>query len=77
MPQNRKKFGEWLSRVGEPIELLATVYNEKHTQVVSNMLQYAASRRAEKSWKGKIMGALGDGNKEEQDPLCAPQAILF
>ena len=49
MPQNRKEFGEWLSHVGEPIALLAMVHNEKHAQVVSNVLQYAASRRADNS----------------------------
>ena len=53
MPQNKKEFEEWLSHAGKPIALLAMVHDEKHTQVVSNMMQYATSRRADKSWKGK------------------------
>ena len=51
LPQNKQEFGEWLFCVCETIALLAIVQNEKHAQVARNVLQYAASRRADKSRK--------------------------
>jgi hypothetical protein len=51
MPQNRKEFGDWLSRVGKPIALLVMVHDEKHAQVLSNVLQYA--RHAGRTNPGK------------------------
>ena len=57
-----------MSRVGDPIALLVMVHNEKHAQMVSNVLQYAASQRANNSSKGKMMGAPGDRNNEGQNP---------
>ena len=78
MPQNRKEFREWLSRVGEPVAMLSMVHDEKHVQVASNVLQYAASQRADKSWKGKMTDALGDRNKEGQDPpFVRPKQSYF
>ena len=67
-PRNKKELREWLSRVGEPIAVLAMVHDEKHAQVISNVLQYAATRRADKSRRGKILGALEDRNKTGEDP---------
>ena len=64
MPQNRKEFGEWLSCVGERAAVLAMVHGEKHKQVVSNVLKYAAPRRVDKTWRGKMLGALGEGTKK-------------
>ena len=29
-PQNKKDFGEWMSRVGEPVAVLAMVHDEQH-----------------------------------------------
>ena len=37
-PQNKKEFGEWMSRVGEPVAVLAIVHDEMHTQVISNVM---------------------------------------
>ena len=51
-PQNKKEFGEWMSRVGEPVAVLVMVHDDHQAQIVSNVLQYAASRRADKAWKG-------------------------
>ena len=68
MPQNKKEFGEWMSRVGEPIAVLAMVHDKKHAQIISNVLQYAATRRADRSWRGKWLGALGDRNERGEDP---------
>ena len=31
-------------------------------------MQYAASRRADKAWKGRMFGALGDRSKKGEDP---------
>ena len=57
-----------MSRVGDPVAVLAMVHDERHTQVISNVMQYAASRRADKAWKGKMIGALGDRSKKGEDP---------
>ena len=62
-PQNKKEFWEWMSRVGEPVEVLAMVHDEQHTQVIDNVMQYPAPRRADKAWKGKMIGALEDRKK--------------
>ena len=53
-PQN-KKIGEWMSQIGEPVAVLGMVHDEQHAQVLSNVMQYAASRRADKVWKGKCL----------------------
>ena len=37
-PQNKNRFGEWMSRVGEPVAVLAIVHDEMHTQVISNVM---------------------------------------
>ena len=42
-----------MSRMGEPVAVLAMVNDEQHTQVISNVMQYVALRRADKAWKGK------------------------
>ena len=44
MPQNREEFGEWLSRVDEPIAVLAMVHDEKHAQAMSNVLRKVQKR---------------------------------
>ena len=44
------------------------VHDKNHAQIISNVLQYAATRRADKSWKGKMLGALGDRNETGEDP---------
>ena len=67
-PQNKKGFREWMSRVGEPVAVLAMVHDEQQAQVISNVMQYAASRRADKAWKGRMIGALGDRSKKGEDP---------
>ena len=51
--QNPKEYGEWLSRVGEPVAVLAMVLEDPDVQVISNVLVYASSRRDDKKWKGK------------------------
>ena len=42
-----------MSRVGGPVAVLAMVHDKQHTQIISNVIQYAASRRANKARKGK------------------------
>ena len=66
--QNKKEFGEWMSCVGKPAAVLAMVHDEQHTQVISNVMQYAALRRADKAWKGKMIGSLGDRSEKGEDP---------
>ena len=56
-----------MSRVGGPVAVLAMVHDKQHTQIISNVIQYAASRRADKAWKGRMIGALGDRNKKGED----------
>ena len=51
-------------RAGEPVAVLAMVHNERHTQIISNVMQYAASCRADKVWKRKMVGELGVRNKK-------------
>ena len=67
-PKTKKEFGEWISRVGEPVAVVAMVHNKKHVQIASNVMQYAASCRADNAWRCKMFGALGDRNEEEEDP---------
>ena len=67
-PQNKKEFGEWMSRVGELVAVLAMVHDEHQAQIISNVMQYAASRRADKVWKGRMIDALGDRNEKGEDP---------
>ena len=59
-----------MSRVGEPAAVLVMVHNEHQALIISNVMQYAASRRrrADKAWKGKMICALGDRNKKVEDP---------
>ena len=57
-----------MSRVGKPVAVLVMVHDEQHAQVISNVIQYAASRRADKAWKGQMIGALGDRSEKEEDP---------
>ena len=54
--------------MGEPGAVLAMVNGEQHTQVISNVMQYAALHRADKAWKGKNICALGDRNEKGEDP---------
>ena len=67
-PKTKKEFGEWMSRVDEPVAVLAMVHDERHIQVISNVMQYVASRRADKAWKGKMIGALGDRSEKGENP---------
>ena len=67
-PQNKKEFGEWMSWVSEPVAVLAMVHDDQHAQVISNVMQYAALRRADKAWKGKMIGALGGRSETGEDP---------
>ena len=57
-----------MSQIGEPVVVLGMVHDEQHAQVLSNVMQYAASRRADKAWKGKMAGALEDRSKTGGDP---------
>ena len=57
-----------MSRVGGPVAVLAMVHDKQHTQIISNVIQYMASRRADKAWKGKMIDTLGDRNKKGEDP---------
>ena len=57
-----------MSRVGDPAAVLAMVHDKQHTQVISNVMQYTASGRADKTWKGKMLGALEDRNEKGEDP---------
>ena len=77
MPQNRKEFGEWLSCVGELVAVLAMVHDEKPKQVVSNVLKYAAPRRADKTLRGKMLGALGNGTKKGKIQLSCISSHLI
>ena len=74
MLQNKKEFGEWMPCVGEPVAVLslAVVHDEQHAQIISNVMQYVASRRADKAWKGQMIGALGDRSEkgEGTHQLC-------
>ena len=63
-PQNKKEFGKWMSRVAEPIAVLVMVHDEKHVQIVSNAMQYAASRRADKGQSMKRQNAWRVGGQE-------------
>ena len=52
------------NQVDEPVAVLAMVHHERHAKVISNVMQYAALRRADKVRKGKMLGALGVRNKK-------------
>ena len=67
-PQNPKEYGDWLSRVGEVVAVLAMVHKNPDVQVVSNIVIYALSRGDDKKWKGKWLAALGDRNEKGEDP---------
>ena len=67
-PQNSKEYGDWLSRVGEAVAVLAMVHEDPDVQVISNVLIYASSRGDDKKWKGKWLAALGDRNEKGEDP---------
>ena len=56
-----------MPRAGEPVAVLTMVHDELHAQIISIVMQYAASRRADKAWKGKMIGALGDRNEKGED----------
>ena len=54
--------------MGEPVAVLAMVHEDPDVQVISNVLVYASSRRDDKKWIEKWLGALGDRNKKGEDP---------
>ena len=37
--------------MGKPVAVLAMVHDEQQVQVISNVMQFAASRKADKAWK--------------------------
>ena len=39
-----QEIGEWISHVGELVAVLVMVHNKQHAQVISKVIQYAASR---------------------------------
>ena len=60
-----------MSRVGEPVTVLAMMHAEHQAEIISNVMQYAAPCRADKARKGRMIGALGDKNeKGEASPLA-------
>ena len=54
--------------MGEPVAVLAMVHDEQQAQVIGNVMQYAALRRADKARKEKMIDALGDRSEKGEDP---------
>jgi hypothetical protein len=67
-PQNTKAFGEWMSRVGEAVPVMAMTHDDPCVQVITNVVHYAAASRDDRKWDGKWMGALGDRTQEGDNP---------
>ena len=67
-----------MSRVGGRVAVLAMVHNKQHTQIISDVMQYAGSRRANKAWKEKMIDALGDRNEKRGGPTVSlSQVVIF